>query len=310
MHEQQDMVKALKGKMLMCDVAYEQKAQQTMNERKKAVVRDIDAHWVEVERTKMTEYDAKMRAKLEQEYKLKQQNAKDISEQLENFKLGYIKQLKEEMLEGELIKRQTDEDLEREKQREIQRQQKVAQMRADLAEANQQLMKMKEAERRQEVEEEKKIEAFAQKREHLESLKKEREEQRFATKQQTRQNLIDKQIEDLRQLKDNQEEVLNRQVAEAEDRANRLFEQQEQRKAEMKAAIERSRQLQIQRKNAQKSAQQHEDREFAEFWRVRNEELQLAEEQEKEEERQRLQELQKFQQSQSDIKNRNAIAEF
>ena len=123
-------------------------------------------------------------------------------------------------------------------------------MRADLAEANQQLMKMKEAERRQEVEEVKKIEAFAQKREHLESLKKEREEQRFATKQQTRQNLIDRQIEDLRALKDNQEEVLNRQVAEAEDRANRLFEQQEQRKAEMKAAIERSRQLQIQRKNA------------------------------------------------------------
>ena len=219
------MVKALKGKMLMCDVAYEQKAQQAMNERKKAVARDIEAHWVEVERTKMSEYDAKMRAKLEQEYKLKQQNAKDISEQLENFKLNYIKQLKEEMLEGELIKRQTEEDLEREKQREIQRQQKVAQIRADLAEANQQLMKMKEAERRQEVEEEKKIEAFAQKREHLESLKKEREEQRFAVKQQTRQNLIDRQIEELRALKDNQEEVLNRQVAEAEDRANRLFEQ-------------------------------------------------------------------------------------
>ena len=196
-----------------------------MNDRKKAVARDIEAHWVEVERTKMSEYDAKMRAKLEQEYKLKQQNAKDISEQLENFKLNYIKQLKEEMLEGELIKRQTEEDLEREKQREIQRQQKVAQIRADLAEANQQLMKMKEAERRQEVEEEKKIEAFAQKREHLESLKKEREEQRFAVKQQTRQNLIDRQIEDLRALKDNQEEVLNRQVAEAEDRANRLFEQ-------------------------------------------------------------------------------------
>ena len=53
-------------------------------------------------------------------------------------------------------------------------------------------MKMKEAERRQEVEEEKKIEAFAQKREHLETLKKEREEQRFATKQETRQNLIDR----------------------------------------------------------------------------------------------------------------------
>ena len=35
MHEQQDMVKALKSKMLMCDVAYEQKAQQKMMDRKR-----------------------------------------------------------------------------------------------------------------------------------------------------------------------------------------------------------------------------------------------------------------------------------
>ena len=100
MAENQDMIKALKGKMLMCDVAYEQKAQQAMLERKKAIERDITKHWEEVEKQKMTEYDEKMRAKLEQEYKLKQMNAKDISEQLENFKLNFIKQLKEEMLEG------------------------------------------------------------------------------------------------------------------------------------------------------------------------------------------------------------------
>lgn len=116
------MVKALKGKMLMCDVSYEQQAQQQMNSRKKAIAKDIESHWVEVEKHKMVEYDEKMRAKLEQEYKLKQVNAKDISEQLESFKLNFIKQLKEEMLEGELIKRQTEEDLEREKQREIARQ--------------------------------------------------------------------------------------------------------------------------------------------------------------------------------------------
>ena len=83
------------------------------------------------------------------------------------------------MLEGELIKRQTEEDLEREKLREIQRQQKVAKMRADLAQANEELMKIKEAERLKEIEEEKKIEAFALKREQLENLKKEREEKRF-----------------------------------------------------------------------------------------------------------------------------------
>jgi hypothetical protein len=63
----------------------------------------------------------KMQSKLEQEYKNKISNAKSISDQLEEFKLNYIKTLKEEMLEGELIKRQVDEDLEREKQKELAR---------------------------------------------------------------------------------------------------------------------------------------------------------------------------------------------
>lgn len=58
----------------------------------------------------------------------------------------------------------------------------------------------------------------------METMKKEREGERFAAKQAERQRMIDKQIEELRARKDNQEQVLNKQVAEAEDRANRLYE--------------------------------------------------------------------------------------
>ena len=60
--------------------------------------------------------------------------------------------------------------------------------------------------------------------------------------------MIDCQIGQLRALNDNQEQVLNKQVAEAEDKANRLFEDQQRRKFEMKQAIERSRALQIEKK--------------------------------------------------------------
>jgi hypothetical protein len=60
-----------------------------------------------------------MREKLEAEYNKKMENSKAISDQLDEFKLNYIKTLKEEMLEGELIKRQAEEDLEREKVREV-----------------------------------------------------------------------------------------------------------------------------------------------------------------------------------------------
>ena len=89
------------------------------------------------------------------------QNAKDISDQLENFKLNYIKQLKEEMLEGELIKRQVEEDIEREKMREVARQKRVAQMRSDLAEANKQMMQQKEADRLKDAEDDKRVAAHA-----------------------------------------------------------------------------------------------------------------------------------------------------
>lgn len=70
----------------------------------------------------------------------------------------------------------------------------------------------------------------------------------------------------------------------------------------MKQAIERSRALQIDRKTKNKADECKEEKDFAEFWKIRNQELQLAEQQEREEERQRHQELVKFLQSQSHTK--------
>ena len=91
MQDSQDMVKALKSKMLMCDVAYEQGAQRALKERKKNIEKEIEQHWQDVEKQKMAEYDEKMKKKLEQEYNLRQENSKNISDQLEQFKLNYIK---------------------------------------------------------------------------------------------------------------------------------------------------------------------------------------------------------------------------
>lgn len=56
-----------------------------------------------------------------------------------------------------------------------------------------------------------------------------------------------------------------------------LFEEKERRKYEMKVAIERSRQNQIDRVQKEKDEKKHEEMEFAEFWKLRNEELAIAE---------------------------------
>lgn len=74
----------------------------------------------------------------------------------------------------------------------------------------------------------------------------------------------------------------------------------------MKAAIERSRKNQIDRKVKERHAAKQEELEFSEFWKLRNEELAIAEQQEREEERQRRVELTSYLKKQSDEKNLKA----
>ena len=53
----------------------------------------------------MEDYDQKTLKKMEQIYKKKMDNKKVIRNQLYDFKLSHIKKMKEEKLEGEVIKR-------------------------------------------------------------------------------------------------------------------------------------------------------------------------------------------------------------
>jgi len=106
--------------------------------------------------------------------------------------------------------------------------------------------------------------------------------------------LIERQAEVLRNVKSREDEILNRQVAEAEDKAARLAEEQEQKARDSKLAIEKSRQAQIQKRLNEKEQKKQDEREFAAFWKIRNEELAIQEEQEKEEMRQRDRELKNY----------------
>jgi hypothetical protein len=78
-----------------------------------------------------------------------------------------------------------------------------------------------------EQEEEKKITEYQKKREALEHLKKTKVQERFAVKQAGQQKLVDKQITELMKVRDQEEEILNKQVAEAENKALVLQQKKE-----------------------------------------------------------------------------------
>lgn len=187
--------------------------------------RQIEQQWEELEKQKLNEYDDKLRAKLMEEYHKKMSNAKVIQDQLLDFKMSCIKRFQEEQLEGQLIKRQAEEELERERQREYERRLKQADQRETFKKANEDLKLLQLEEAKKEIEYQKKIDEYAMKKETMDRLRRDKEDQKFIEKQMTRQKLIDKQTEHLRSLKNREDEILNKQVAEAEEKALRLFEE-------------------------------------------------------------------------------------
>lgn len=77
--------------------------------------KEIEDQWHQKELEAMDEYDQKVRQRLEQDYKTKLQNQKVIKKQLHDFKMNHIKQIKNEMIEGELMKRKVQAEQEAER---------------------------------------------------------------------------------------------------------------------------------------------------------------------------------------------------
>jgi hypothetical protein len=179
MHDAQDQVKAFHTKMLMCDVMQERDVQLELKKRKANIERQIEQQWQELEHQKLNEYDEKLRSKLMDEYNKKMKNAKFIKDQLLEFKMNCIKRFQEEQLEGELIRRQAEQELERERQKDYERRMKMVEQRDNLKKANDELVATAAIEKKKEQEYEARIAEYAKKKEALEQLRKDKEEQKF-----------------------------------------------------------------------------------------------------------------------------------
>lgn len=307
---QQDIVKAFKSKLLMSDVLAEREVQKAIKERKREHEKVLEREWEELDRAKMEAFDEKVKGKLVKEFERKQANTRAIKEQLQEFKQGYIKRLQDDKMEAQLIDRQVKEEMEREAEKERLRQIAREEQKEEFRRANKKLLEQQERDRQKEKEEERKIEEYARKKAALDQLKKDREDQKFQEKQATRQKLIEKQSAILASLKNKEDEILNKQVEEAEEKALRLFEEQERRRQELKEQIEKSRHQQLEKKRREKQAEEGEQQQFAAFWKLRNEELAIAEAQEKQEAKERSEDMKGYLRKQIEGRQKKAEEEY
>jgi len=131
------------------------------------------------------------------------------------------------------MKRKAKADLEAERQEQADRRARAMVSQEETKQINQHLQQLRHAEVEKEKEFEQQTFQYAEKRDAMTKMRKEREEQRFADKLQTRQQMIDRQCEELARIQNRENEILEKQVEEAEVKARERFELQQARKAEM-----------------------------------------------------------------------------
>lgn len=81
---------------------------------------------------------------------------------------------------------------------------------------------------------------------------------KFAEKQAERQKLIERQAHILKSMRNKEDEILNKQVEEAEEKALKLFEEQERRREVLKEQVDVSRRQQMEKRKREKQAEHNE----------------------------------------------------
>ena len=309
LHDASDQVKAFHSKMFLADVLQEREMQIEINKKKETFHKDIEEQWRQTELNNLKEYDRKMLEKLEAEQIKKVEVQKTLKTQLNDTKKRIVKKMQEDYIEGQLMKKQAKEEIEKERKNELARRQRAVEAQSETKKANEYLQELKRQENLRQAEEVRRIMEYANQKDAVMAVRKEREEKKFKEKLDTRQKMIDARIRELQNMKSNEEQRLFNQIMDAENKAREQFEKKQQRLEDLRNQIDKSRKQQADRRAHEKFMAKEEEEQFAMFWKEKMEELSELERMEESEKRERAQQLQNFHKKQMDFKARKAEQE-
>ena len=133
-------------------------------------------------------------------------------------------------------------------------------------------------------------------------MRKLREQEIFRQKQEQKQKLIDAQTKRLAEIKKKEDEILNKQIKEAEIKAEQAELIKKQKQEQLKSKIDESIAQTLKKKRAQTAKDKQDDIDFQQFWHNKNLEIQKTELREKQEAMDRAKELQNFHLQQAELK--------
>merc|ERR1719379_3343944 len=241
-------MKSFQSKQMMCDVLAEREAQVQLKDELMKLEQIRDERYLEMEKMN---YRNMLERELREKESLggKAKHAAEMQQvQLKEAKERRLRQIEDDILEGELLRKKAAEDLKAERLVERKRRGQAVQALAETQKANQYLRQIRQEDELRQQREEEKIKEYANRKDKMLELRKKREHEIFLAKQEQKQKMIDKQVAQLNAFKSNENQRLERQALEKEmsDETKRL-EKEEKTRAWMED-IDKSRRYQVERK--------------------------------------------------------------
>merc|ERR1712151_468476 len=160
LYDESDRMKSFHSKMMMCDVLAEREAQLSLKGELRKLEQIREDRFLEMEKQnyrKMLEREMKEKETKEELSKIA---AKVQKEQLAEYKEKRFREIEDQMLEGELLRRKAIEDLESEKQAERKRRDTAIKALSETQKANEYLKQIKAEDMLRQHREEEKIQEY------------------------------------------------------------------------------------------------------------------------------------------------------
>ena len=207
-----DIVKTFNTSLFLSDILQEREKQMEINRAKKQQKEKEEANWLLIGKQQMVEAEMKELEKKKLRKIKSEAEMNIIRQQFNNVKYKRLLELQDNYIEGEIIKKQAKMDILRERKNKEMIKLEQIKKNEEFVKLNEELKKLAEKRKQKEIEEDKKIELEAQKKEKMEHLRRQKEQEKFNEKLKRQQKLIDVQYENLKRIKEEQEKRINKDV--------------------------------------------------------------------------------------------------
>ena len=273
LYDNNDRVKALHSSLLLSEVLSERTSQIAYKQKIKEL-RKAEAVAFNVQQAKELEIkeDIEERAILARRKAALEQKHEQL-QQLEQVKAKIALEKKRDLEEGELLRREAEEEAIRQHEKELKVREVARKHTKETMKANEALQKYKQRELEREKEAEKAQEAYAAKKEAFLQERKRREADKELEKQKARERMVRMMEDQLEFARLKNERNFELQHAQAVAKEDGIMAEREERRRLEKIAIDKSRQQQLNIRKAMREQKRIDDKAFVDSWKERTKEL-------------------------------------